>query len=149
MASTNEDAVILASTRHDGRLLILRHLPDRGTVELGWWTRDDAGSPAHAGAMELAAEAIEVDAFLALCRQAQAGLHAEPADGAVLAGSGRLADGAELVARWAAGAVLLERAGEEVSRIELPAAALDLLVEQLPAAREKLDLLGFGLPQQG
>ncbi|WP_159714794.1 hypothetical protein, partial [Geminicoccus flavidas] len=64
-------------------------------------------------------------------------------------GSGRLADGAELAARRVAGTVLLERAGEEVSRIELPADALDRLVEQLPAAREKLDLLGFGLPQQG
>ncbi|WP_191060225.1 hypothetical protein, partial [Geminicoccus harenae] len=99
MASTNEDAVVLASIRHDDRLLILRHLPDRGTVELGWWTRDEAGSPAQADAMELAAEAIEVDAFLVLCRQAQAGLQGEPADGVVLAGSGRLADGAELVAR--------------------------------------------------
>jgi hypothetical protein len=149
MASTNEDAVVLASIRHDGRLLILRHLPDRGTVELGWWIRDEAGSPAQAGAMELAAEAIEVDAFFALCREAQARLQGEPADGAVLAGSGRLADGAELVARRMAGAVQLERAGEEVSRIELPADVLDRLVEQLPAARGKLDLLGFGLPQQG
>ncbi|WP_159714791.1 hypothetical protein, partial [Geminicoccus flavidas] len=85
MASTNEDAVVLASIRHDGRLLILRHLPDRGTVELGWWSRDEAGSPVHTGAMELAAEAIEVDAFLALCRRAQAELGGEPADGVVLA----------------------------------------------------------------
>jgi len=149
MASTNEDAVVLASIRHDGRLLILRHLPDRGTVELGWWTRDEVGSPVHEDAMELAAEAIEVDAFLALCRQAQAGLSNAPADGAVLAGSGRLADGAELVARRVAGAVLLERTADEVSRIALPADTLDRLVEPLPVAREKLGLLGFGLPQQG
>ena len=31
MASTNEDAVTLATARSDdGRLLMLRHLPDRG-----------------------------------------------------------------------------------------------------------------------
>ncbi len=34
MASTNEDAVLLASSRQDERLLIMRHLPDRATVEV-------------------------------------------------------------------------------------------------------------------
>ena len=40
MARTNEDVVVLATARlDDGRLLVVRHLPDRGTVELGWWGR--------------------------------------------------------------------------------------------------------------
>jgi hypothetical protein len=36
MASTNEDVVVLATARlNDGRLLVVRQLPDRGTVEFG------------------------------------------------------------------------------------------------------------------
>ncbi len=63
MARTNEDAVVLASVRlDDDRLLILRQLPDRGTVEIGWWQRDDAGSPQQTQVLELAAEAVEVEA---------------------------------------------------------------------------------------
>ena len=45
MASTNEDVVVLATAPLDnGRLLIIRHLPDRGTIEIGWWEREESGS---------------------------------------------------------------------------------------------------------
>ena len=39
MASTNEDVVVLATAPMDDgqQLLVLRHLPDRGTIEVGWW----------------------------------------------------------------------------------------------------------------
>ena len=44
MASTNEDAMVLATSRlDDGRLLVMRHLPDRATVEIGFWRRDASG----------------------------------------------------------------------------------------------------------
>jgi hypothetical protein len=49
MASTNEDMVVLATAPlDDGRqLLVMRHLPDRGTVEIGWWGREESGPPAY------------------------------------------------------------------------------------------------------
>ena len=74
MASTNEDAVTLATARGgDGRLLMLRHLPDRGTIEVGWWGRDAGGAVAQVPPMlELAAEAAEVEAFARLCERAAA-----------------------------------------------------------------------------
>src|SRR5690349_10736795 len=58
MASTNEDAVALATARlDDGRLLMMRHLPDRGTIEIGWWRRDEGGVVAQEPpSLELAAE---------------------------------------------------------------------------------------------
>ena len=42
MASTNEDVVVLATAPMDEgqQLLVLRHLPDRGTIEVGWWVRE-------------------------------------------------------------------------------------------------------------
>ena len=71
MASTNEDVVVLATARlDDGRLLVVRHLPDRGTVELGWWVRDENGTVAPGSSvLELAAEAVEVDAVAQLCAE--------------------------------------------------------------------------------
>ena len=58
MARTNEDVVVLATARlDDRRLLVVRHLPDWGTVELGWWSRDENGTAVPAPAvLELAAE---------------------------------------------------------------------------------------------
>jgi len=55
MASTNEDVVVLATAPSpDGeQLLILRHLPDRGTVEIGWWAQESGAMPgAHADGCE-------------------------------------------------------------------------------------------------
>jgi hypothetical protein len=69
MASTNEDVVVLATARHDnGRLLVVRHLPDRGTIELGWWVPDENGTVTpEPSVLELAAETVEVGAVAQLC----------------------------------------------------------------------------------
>src|SRR5215208_409389 len=70
MASTNEDVVVLATAPlGDGRrLLVVRHLPDRGTVEIGWWDREESGAVAPGlSVLELAAEAVEVAAVGQLC----------------------------------------------------------------------------------
>lgn len=148
MASTNEDVVVLAKARQeDGRILTLRHLPDRGTIELGFWG-DDAGAIVPQGPVfEVAAEAAEVEALADLCaRAARAG----GADEAL--SSGTLPDGARLAARRSAdGGVTLAREPDDGGgAITLPPAALEALVgELLPAARPKLDHLGFGLVQQG
>ena len=70
MASTNEDVVVLATAPlADGRrLLVVRQLPDRGTVEIGWWDREESGAVAPGpSVLELAAEAVEVSAVMKLC----------------------------------------------------------------------------------
>src|SRR3954470_2079506 len=76
MASTNEDAVLLATRpRDDGRLLIMRHLPDRGTIEIGWWARDENGAVGQgAPVLELAAEAVEESAVGGLWELAGCGM---------------------------------------------------------------------------
>jgi hypothetical protein len=133
MASTNEDVVVLATARlDDSRLLVVRHLPDRGTVELGWWVPDENGTMApEPSVLELAAEAVEVDAVVRLCTG--------------LAGAGW----AQVVAVCAGDGLRLVRQPEG-SELTLPSqAALDLLVATFPAARRKLEALGFGLVQQG
>ena len=59
---------VLATARHeDGRLLVVRHLPDRGTVAVGWWGPDENGAvaPGPSG-LELVAEAVGVDAVARL-----------------------------------------------------------------------------------
>ena len=54
MASTNEDVVVLASARQDdGRVLLMRHLPDRGTIELGWWQQEAGAVMAQLPVLEL------------------------------------------------------------------------------------------------
>jgi hypothetical protein len=140
MASTNEDAVALASTRFEaGRVLILRHLPDRGTIELGWW-KDDGGALLPTTPMlELAAEAFEFEAFATLCREAQRGPATSPP----------LTEEARLVARAEGEGTTLAREPDDGSQVTLPRAALDRLVdEMLPAARARIEKLGFGLPQR-
>ena len=70
MASTNEDMVVLATAPlDDGRqLLVMRHLPDRGTVEIGWWGREESGAVTPGpSVLELAAEGVEVAAVGQLC----------------------------------------------------------------------------------
>jgi hypothetical protein len=149
MARTNEDAVVLATARvDDTRLLIVRHLPDRGTVEFGWWQKDEAGTPAQGQVLELAAEAAEVEGFASLCRQALERDAAAVAEGGSLASAGPFVDGADLVALNTEGEVTLVRHPEPDNLIRMSRDELALLAEMLPAAREKLDSQGFGLPQQ-
>src|SRR3954468_12192492 len=76
MASTNEDVAVLAiAPLGDGRrLLVVRHLPDRGTIEIGWWNREESGAVApEPSVLELAAEAVEVSAVGQLCERLLAG----------------------------------------------------------------------------
>ena len=148
MASTNEDVVVLATARRDdGRLLILRHLPERGTVELGWWVPDENGTVVPApSVLELAAE---VDAVARLGAElAEAGWATAEA-GRTVAAMPPAADGAQVVAVRIEDGVRLVRQPEG-GELALPSqAALDLLVATFPAARRKLEALGFGLVQQG
>jgi len=151
MASTNEDAVVLVASRFDdGRALFVRHLPDRGTVEIGWWRRDEDGTIAQVPpVLELAAEAIEVEAFARLCEQvATAGWEAA-GDGEEIAGTGPFTDGARFAALRSGHDVTLIRYPERDSLVLLSRAALGKLVaEMLPEAVRKLETLGFGLIQQ-
>src|SRR3954451_6654654 len=99
MASTDEDVVVLAIAPLDDRrrLLVVRHLPDRGTVEIGWWDREGGGGGAPVLSMlELAAEAVEVTAVAQLCERllADAGWDAT-SEGEVLATTPPSADGAQ------------------------------------------------------
>src|SRR4051794_28466837 len=152
MASTNEDAVVLATARfEDGRLLAVRHLPDRGTVEVGWWGRDEAGAVAQLPpVLELAAEAAEVEAFARLCERAAATGWDTVGDGGEIAAAGPFADGARLVVMRAGDEVAVARRPEADDLVRVPRAMLDrLATETLPAALGKLVALGFGLPQHG
>jgi hypothetical protein len=100
MASTNEDVVVLATARlDDGRLLVMRHLPDRGTVELGWWVRDENGTVAPGpSVLELAAEAVEVDAVAQLCAGLADAGWATAAEGQAVATTEPAVDGAQVMA---------------------------------------------------
>jgi hypothetical protein len=155
MASTNEDVVVLATAPLGGgrrQLLVVRHLPDRGTVELGWWEREEGGGAVAPGpsVLELAAEALEVGAVARLCeRLAGAGWDDAAVDGQVVAETPPSADGAQVLAvRSGSGLTLVRR--PEGGELVLPSrAALGLLAGLFPAARRKLEALGFGLVQQG
>lgn len=149
MATTNEDAAVLATMRSDdGRLLVVRHLPDRGTIEIAWWQRDKTGAVEQLQALELAAEEIEVNAFAGLCN-ALLRLQWHAADtGKEVAAAIPLPDGAELKAVSSAEGWILVRQSDPASRLELSPSSLDLLVSKLPEARQALETLGFGLPQQ-
>jgi hypothetical protein len=152
MASTNEDAVALATARlEDGRLMMLRHLPDRGTIEVSCWHQDEGDGVAQTPpSLELAAEAGEVEAFGRLCERAAATGWDRVRDGEEIAAAGPFTDGARLVVRRSGGEVAIARVPEADNLVLIPRAALDGLVTQtLPAAQEKLVALGFGLPQQG
>ncbi len=149
MARTNEDAVVLATVRlDDTRLLIVRHLPDRGTVEIGWWHKDEAGTPAQGQVLELAAEEAEINGFAGLCRQALESDPAAAAEGGQLASAGPFVDGADLAALNSGGAITLVRHPEPGNEIRMSRDELALLEGMLPGARERLTTLGYGLPQQ-
>ena len=146
MATTNEDAAILASARlDDGRMLVLRHLPDRGTIEVGFWGKDAGAVVLQPPALEIAAEAVELDALASLCGRALAGGSGE---GTELA-AGPFADGARLAALRSGDGVTLARLPEPDNRLPLTRTALQALADLLPAARQRAEHLGLGLPQQG
>src|SRR4051812_34220249 len=153
MASTNEDVIVLAIAPLDDRrqLLVMRHLPDRGTVEVGWWDREESGAVAPGlSVLELAAEAVEVTAVAQLCErlQADAGWDAT-GEGEVLATTPPLADGAQVAGVRSTSGVQLVRHPEGGSLILPSRAALGLLNGVFPAALQKLEALGYGLVQQG
>jgi hypothetical protein len=114
MASTNEDVVVLTTARLDGgRLLVVRHLPDRGTVELGWWALDENGTMAPGpSVLELAAEAVEVDAVAQLCAGLAGTGWAMVEEGQTVAATPPAADGAEVVAVRAGNGLRLVRQPE-------------------------------------
>jgi hypothetical protein len=155
MASTNEDVVVLATAPlGDGRqLLVVRHLPDRGTVEIGWWTREEGGGAVAPGpsALELAAEAVEVDAVARLCEGLLAGAEWDvTGEGeAALAESPPFFDGARVAAVRSESGVKLVRHPEGGELVLPSRAALALLVGTFPVALRELKALGFGLVQQG
>ena len=151
MASTNEDVVVLATAwLDDGPLLVVRHLPDRGTVELGWWVWDENGTiTPGSSVLELAAEAVEVDAVAQLCAGLADAGWATAEEGQTVAATPPAADGAQVVAVRAGSGLRLVR-WPEGGDLALPSpAALALLAATFPAARQKLAALGFGLVQQG
>jgi hypothetical protein len=151
MASTNEDVVVLATAHlDDGRLLVVRHLPDRGTVELGWWVRDENGTVAPGpSVLELAAEAVEVDAVARLCTGLADAGWATAEEGQTVAATPPAADGAQVVAVRAGNGLRLVRQPEGGELVLPSPAALELLAATFPSARQKLAALGFGLVQQG
>ena len=140
MASTNEDVVVLVTAPlNDGRLMVIRHLPDRGTVEIGWWDREESSAVAPGPpVLELAAEAVEVGAVARLCQWLL-----------VDAAWDAAGEGAQVAAeRSRSGVMLLRR--PEGGELVLPSrAALGLLTENLSAALQKLEALGFSQVQQG
>src|SRR3954468_1462008 len=148
MASTNEDAVLLATRpSDDARLLIMRHLPDRGTIEIGWWARDENGAVVQGPpVLELAAEA---GAVARLCEWLVGAGWDAAGEGEAIAETAPSADGAQVVAvRSGSGLMLVRR--PEGGELVLPSrAALDLITGAFPAALQKLEALGFGLVQQG
>jgi hypothetical protein len=149
MASTNEDAAVLATARSDdGRLLIMRHLPDRGTIEIAWWQQDKTGAVEQLQALELAAEEVEVDAFARLCDSLVDAERRPPDERREAAAAVPLSDGAELKAVSSGESWILVRQPDPGSRLELSPTSLRLLVAELPKARRTLETLGFGLPQQ-
>jgi hypothetical protein len=124
---------------------MLRHLPDRGTIELGWWSDDPADTADQPDAFEIAAEAVEFDAFERLLQQAMA---ASPGTIGPIA-EVRLVDGAVLLATASNDDIKLSRQPERDDFIVIPCAAIETIATtMLPAARNKLEKLGFGLVQQ-
>jgi hypothetical protein len=128
----------------------VRHLPDRGTIELGWWVPDENGTVTpEPSVLELAAEAVEADAVAQLCTRLAGVRWGTAEEDQTVAATPPDADGAEVVAVRAGDGLRLVRQPEG-GELALPSqAALELLAGTFPAARQKLEALGFGLVQQG
>lgn len=131
------------------RLLIMRHLPDRGTVEIGWWKREESGTIAPGTAvLELAAEAVELGAVARLCEELAGARWDAAGEGERLAETPVFTDGARVAALGAGNGVMLVR-HPEGSELDLPSpATLDLLVGLFPVGLQQLGMLGLGLIQQ-
>ena len=149
MASTNEDVTILASGRDaGGRMLMVRHLPDRGTIELGWWSIEDGAPVPKPPVLEIAAERVEFQALRSLIDGLADSDIAGRGPGEELAATPAVEGGARLVASVGQGGVRLQRQPDLGDAVELPVEFLqNLSQELLPRAAERLDELGFGLAQ--
>ena len=150
MASTNEDVVVLATARLDaGRLLVMRHLPDRGTVEIGWWGRTRTawwhrGHPCSSSRPRPSRWTRSPGCAPAW--PAQAGPRPRRAGW-----SPRLNPLPMASRSWpcAPGTACGWSGSPKGGDLALPSpAALALLAVAFPAARRKLAALGFGLVQQ-
>ena len=150
MASTNENVVVLATAPlGNDRLLILRHLPDRGTVEIGWWEREESGSIAQGpAALELAAEAVELGAVARLCEELAGARWDAAGEGERLAETPLFTDGARVAAVRSGNGVMLVRHPEGGNLVLPSPAALGLLIGLFPIVLQQLGTLGFGLIQQ-
>jgi len=152
MTSTNEDVVVLATAPSDDgkQLLVLRHLPDRGTIEIGWWARESGAIVPPPSVLELAAEAVEVDAVMRLCTRLLADADWEAAsEGRTLAETSPDADGTWIAAVRSKAGLTLVRYPEGGGFVLPSRTALGVLVGIFSAARLKLSEFGFGLVQQG
>jgi hypothetical protein len=150
MASTNEDVTVLATAPlGDDRLLILRHLPDRGTVEVGWWAREEGGAILPGpSVLELAAEAVELGAVARLCEELAGTKWDATGEGEELAETPPFADGARVAAVRSGNGMTLVRHPEGGNLVLPSPAALGLLIGLFPIALQQLTTLGFGLVQQ-
>jgi len=153
MASTNEDVVVLATgpLGETQQLLVMRHLPDRGTVEIGWWEASGGAVTPGPSVLEFAAEAVELSVVARLCEKL---LLAGPAwdtvpEGEALGETPALEDGARVAAVRAGEGIRLVRHPDGGDLLLPSRAALAQLAELFPAALRKLEELGFGLVQQG
>jgi hypothetical protein len=149
MATTNEDATLLASARlDDGRVLMARQLSDRGTIEIALWqAREEGGISLQSPALEIAAEASEVEALQRLCSAALATRWEAVRDGQQIADAIKLRDGSALAAMRSGDDVVLRRRPDPDDVIRLPRPALDLLCSKLlPGIAQKLAALGPALP---
>jgi hypothetical protein len=149
MASTNEDVTVLATAPlGDDRLLILRHLPDRGTVEVGWWAREEGGAILPGpSVLELAAEAVELGAVARLCEELAGTGWDTAGAGKSLAATPPFADGARVAAVRSGNGIMLVRHPDGGNLVLPSPAALSLLVGLFPIALQQLGTLGFGLVQ--
>jgi hypothetical protein len=128
----------------------VRHLLDRGTVELGWWGPNENGTVTpEPSVLELAAEAVEVDAVAQLCAGVADAGWATAEEGRTVVATPPTADGAQVLAVRAGSGLRLVRRPEGGALVLPSPAALALLAGTFPAARQKLAALGFGLMQQG
>ena len=150
MASTNEDVVVVATAPFGAdQLLITRHLPDRGTIEIGWWEREESSSIVPGPAvLELAAEAVELGAVARLCEELAGATWNAAGEGERLAETPVFTDGACVAAVRSGNGVMLVRHPEGGSLVLPSPAALGLLIGLFPIVLQQLGTLGFGLIQQ-
>jgi hypothetical protein len=151
MAAIREDLAMLATARlEDGRLLVARAVVEDSTVQIALWHQSDGGMSPDRPVLEIAADPRELAALRELCAQLAGASWATIGDGAEIARSAPLADGACIAARRSGDGVALARGADPDNRIVVPRAALDrLAADLLPAAEGKLEALGLAPPPSG